>query len=1081
MFQKFHLSLLLLFLPITIAPFVSGRHATMKNAPNVSSISNWHPLSITPIETTSDYIVKHVGASTYVPHTEIETYSAKIKSTHHLVPDSAFQDAVVGQEFSLNFSVPPGNYDILLGFVQGNDCKVGARVFHVAINNNRRLDNLDIYRSVGCQKAYIVPVESQVVKPAPFPKISLAFEAVSGKAGLSFVEIRLAKKCSPASLVKSRNDRASHSVPGTYPPYGGVYIDSMKKGYVAVTLDGSGSHSHAKFGGKIARITSYKWTLSNGKVISTSKSFTRNFPIGTTKVRLAVQDQVCTTHEAITAITVTGIIANGADCYFYPNRKTALGGGTLYKDPTPSFSLIQKSLKLKIPTELKNSVVMRCQFLVRLSNGKSTISMDTGGAGVAHIYNRNTKIIDTSAGPYAKGLYTSGGLQAFELLYFRKTYSAKSVLSFKVNNAVPKEVFFDHRRVLPLLKSISPISGLSSGGTVVRLSGYGLNPPVTVQFGNRQILIPQNKGSYNQLSISSPAGSRGTSVQVKIQRSKFIVSKPLTFRYSNTCDDVAFEKKQIVNKDNSRKIFTEPTCITTAADGSLYIGTKTGEIFIIDYDSVTLKIKTKCSSGVFTDPKWKNEYGRPLERTFLGITLDPRDSPPRPYVSVSTLFWLKWGLIKDGLRNGGWANGAVERFKPASSATKSKFPGRCLEHDKTIAENLPVGNSDHALNELLFTSGGDLLVCVGGYTNMGLPALDVGNMWESYFSSAVIILRLSKGSSYNGVVQYTTFSNMRTAKPKSTDSVDIYSTGFRNLFSMRMTREGKILGLDMGPNCKFGDAASSCSEYRESEAAKRNLKSKIDFKGKAILVDRFCTSKHSAGRKDKLLEIKPGKFYGHPNLQRARLRGTPGECAYVDPETDKTAPPLKRSPPSNYEPAIALVKSPKTGFHEYGGNTFCGKLRGTIILANKGVHGTWGIKISENGKPAADPFEILNVKGIRAEENLHGDIILPDIDNGFIFVLRPKTRRKLGLEVINALPFRHGKQGGTLIRIGGSGFSQKSTVFIGSKPCKIKSISSTVIACTVPAANRGGQSVSLEVRSNGESQTLSKAVLYMNV
>lgn len=1031
-------------------------------------------------------VLRNVGAFFFVPRTTIEKYPGKFLSNHPSIPDSVFNDARVGSSFTIHLSTTPGSYDILLAFFQGQDCVSGARVFHVSINGNRILDNLDIFGKVGCNKPYILQYYNQEVKLDGDGKISISFQAVSGKAGISFYRIRQSKsQCKLRSSATSKFDHFSHSVPGLYPSYGGDYIDSENRGFVMVTLDGSESHTHAEINGRDARLISYKWLLSNGKVLSTAKRFSHRFPIGTTKLRLAVKDEVCSTSEANTYITVTGRRGLGVDCYYYPGQSSMLQVAALSKKPLPSLASIQRTLAIKIPSALlKTKFAMRCKFLISSSWVNSKISIETGGIGTARLYRGSNKIIDTSTKSISAPFNAKTGLQAFELLYAQKSGRSSPILRVKLNDNIPKNVFFDHSAVLPILKAISPTSGVTKGGTTVKLSGHGLNPPVTILFGSRKLHVPQNTGSYNELFFKAPPVNRPMTVSIKVQRSQTLTSNGVSYKYGNECDDIAFGSTYMRNSANGKLTLDQPTALTTAPDGSLYIGTRNGEIIVLKYNEVTMRAISTCTSGIFVDRKLKDQWDRPVERSILGITIDPRDKTPRPYVSVSTLFWNRWNFIVNGLQGDGWANGAIERFKPASPATKSRFPGRCLEHDKTIAKNIPVANSDHAVNELVFTPHGDLLVAVGSNRNMGLPHISGGGLWETYMSGSVLIIRLSKGSRFNGVVPFNSMKNMRTAKPiKGYTDVDIYCTGFRNLFSLIATRNGKFLGVDMGPNCDYGNAAALCSEYKESDAARRSPKSKTFIGGKAIVADRFCKNKYSASRGDKFVEIKKGKFYGHPNLQRARLRNTPGECAYVDPETGKTAPPLKRSPPSNYQAPLGMLRSPKTGIREYGANCFCGKLRGSIILANHNVHGTYGVRPNAFTDKSA-VFQLSRSSGLRVDENIHGDLLFIEYSSKKkvgLTVLRPKVRSTTRLGIINALPFRHGMHGGTLIRIGGTGFSSKSKVLISGKTCNIVSVSPKAIACKVPAASYKGQIASIIVRNGMDTQTLSNAVLYMNV
>lgn len=91
------------------------------------------------------------------------------------------------------------------------------------------------------------------------------------------------------------------------------------------------------------------------------------------------------------------------------------------------------------------------------------------------------------------------------------------------------------------------------------------------------------------------------------------------------------------------------------------------------------------------------------------ITIDPRDKKPRPYVSASTIFWERHRNINK-VNKRAWCNGAMERCKPTSVATRAKNPKQCLEYDKNIVWNLSVADNDHAINELVIDQNGDLLI-----------------------------------------------------------------------------------------------------------------------------------------------------------------------------------------------------------------------------------------------------------------------------------------------------------------------------------------------------------------------------------
>lgn len=543
-----------------------------------------------------------------------------------------------------------------------------------------------------------------------------------------------------------------------------------------------------------------------------------------------------------------------------------------------------------------------------------------------------------------------------------------------------------------------------------------------------------------------------------------------------TCGNVNFDVKKLVDMSGNDVVIKQPTAITIGHDGNLYIATVEGYIHKIDYDSDASVVQSMCSSEKFEDKKWKNKDGIIAQRAFLGIGLDPRDKVPRPYVSASTIGYHKRDMPISLSNQKAWSNGAIERFKPASDATRTRNPNQCLEHDKTIVQGLPVSNGAHSVNQVMFSQSGDLLVVVGGNTNMGLPNTNLGGIWESYYSASVLLVKLSKPG-FNGIIPYTTPNNLRTAQPTGGYSdVDLFATGLRNPFGMSMSRAGNIYVVDNGPNEGNGDASTRCSEYNEMDASQGPEQRNVTGGGAV-----FGTGMNSATRQDKILWIKKGKFYGHPNLPRSKILGV-DECAYIDPSTGKTPPPGKNSPPANYEHRLALVKSAATGILEYGGNEFCGKLRGTMIISMFPETGSFAVNMKSNGRTSGKPYKFNAVGGMSVAEDATGSLIFPIYSSKptkGIYVFKPRVSRQSGLHISGAIPFRHGKKGGNQLHIAGRGFTSSSTVTVGGNNCPVVKQSATLMVCKVPPHRRGPLSVAINVMDGSESFTLRKAVLYM--
>lgn len=951
---------------------------------------------------------------------------------------------------------------------------------------------MDIFKEAGgCHIAIVEKFIDQTVdalKPTP---IVINFQAVSGAATLSYLRIKSSsKQC--VSVTKNPRllkNHFAHSRPGTYPPDdSSSYVDRYNQGFVQVKIDGSASHTHFSYAGGTGMVVSYRWIIpETGKLVSNEKSFSRKFKLGTTRLRLIVRDNGCSHDEADTSVTVTGNTQKGTYCYYYEGLRSLPGPGEVRKYPRPTFAAVSPSGMQVFPRfPFKNTkFVARCIYMVKVgrASDSTVISVSTGGSGTARVYEGQDLILDTKTARKSAPIVTAVGFASFEVIYQYTDLRKRASLSLQVNGKVPARVFHDQSTVMPILTSISPESGSIAGGAKVELSGFGLYLPMNVRFGSKTIIVKRSGSTSTEVFLEALAVTSVGPVGVSAVTSTGIVSNPVRYTYSNDCDDVKFENKELKMPSGKNLELSKPSSISVWQDGKMYMGNRHGIVNVLSYDPNTLITKSICYSKKIKDSRYREPGGWVSQRSILGITFDPRDKMPRPYVSVGTMFWHDWESINSKNKKA-WSNGAIERLKPASAATRAIDPKQCLEYDRNIVRNLPVSNSDHSINEILFTQNGDLLISVGGFTNMGFPNHKLGSLWETYFSGAVLIAKLSKGASFNGNIPYTTPDNLRTAAPKKGYSdVDLYATGLRNLFSLSMTRSGRIYGVDMGANEAFGNATSSCDEYIESKELLRTPFERAFYPGKVIL-GRNSKPLYSQKREDKLLEIKQGKFYGHSNLQRALHSRRPAECRWVDPLTNKVPPPFNTLPPSNYEAPLALVLSPKTGVREYGSNLFCGKLRNDLIISTMDDGGVWRARMSADGGVNGNPFLMHEHGGVRVEENAHGDLFFPKYHanpSSGIFAMRPMVGSKSGLFAANAVPFRHGRAGGTRIVIGGWGFTNKANVQVGKKNCVLLRVSATEIVCKVPRHTGGVNSVRVRVTVGRIHSDIPKAVLYMAV
>lgn len=1041
-------------------------------------------------------ITINAGPEGAVKGTTKTFYGGPISGALAGIPAKVFKTALYGKDFTYTFDLAPGAYDVTLGFMETyrKNCeKLGSRVFSVYVNDILQLEGFDMYAEVGCYKVKIVMLNDVTVGAVDTKPLTIRFLAVSNFAQIAYIRIKSGQDvCVPASSTGSlSDDHAAHAVPGSYPPQNNInsplsYVDNDGDGYYVVKIDGKDSHTHFFDADKgiIGRITDYTWTIAEtGRVISKQAVFTYRFPLGTTRLKLTVKDNSCTTDESETTVTVTGKLQPGQYCYYYQGLTSTPLGGTLLENPRPVFSAISPSLDLSFPKLpfANEKFVVRCQFFLdTVGNAKLvTLAANTAGSGYAKVYKGEDIILDTTTFPSTKTIMATG-LTAFEVIYSRFDTLQKPHLVFSIEGKVPGNhlVKYDQSTVLPIITAITPNQGKASGGTTIRIAGHGLFSPMKVSFGSSSVNVQSTGISEKHISVRSPPAIGAGSTEIYVESSTGMKSNTIQFTYGETtCDEPGFVTKQMFTEIGGKRQEVDflklPTCATLGPDKRIYMGTLGGTVQVLGYDPFTLKATTHCYSNAVVDQRFKQKDGNPSKRDILGIAFNPQETQILPYVSTSTLYWLKQERI-DPSNRGAWRNGAIDRMKVVEDPGKfiiGQKTGVCLTYDRRVVSNLPVSNLDHSVNGILFTQEGDLLIAVGGNTNMGLPGYKLGGMWETHLSGSILIAKLSRGmSAFNGNIRYSDENTLYLAKKISGD-VDLYATGMRNTFGITMTRNGEVYAADQGPNCLFGNWATACNDFDEAKAATWSPTAEVVWPSQFISQTETC--KVGAGRNDKILYIVKGKFYGHPNIQR----GVTGECAWIDPFTDKTAD--QKAPPSNYLPAIRLLPSSVTGLGEYGSSHFCGKLRGDLILSSYRGRRTWRMKVS-GGKLLNGPSIVSRTGGIQFVEDMHGNLIFPRLTEKIVTVFTPKVTVPSTLTIVGVWPWRHRREGGSKIYIGGYNFADDARVYINGVSCPLiqDGRSDREITCVVPRKSGTRHLVDIKIIQTGEETQLPNAILY---
>lgn len=1050
-----------------------------------------------------------VGEDKAVSGARKVNFKGSIGSIPKGVPSSVFRNAREGKKFTYTLKdIPSGAYDITLGFVEAvpENCKEEARVFSVFVNDALSLEGYDIFAKAGCRKATLEKIEGISISSADVKPIKLQFVGIAGSAIVSFIKVNSAVgECVPeSSSGELTADHGAHSVPGSYPPQRSAesptsYVDRNGDGFVNVFIDGKDSHTHfADSANNInGRLTQYEWTIvETGKVLSRKESFFYNFPLGTTRLKLKVRDNSCSTDEAETTVTVTGKIQPGAYCYYYRGLSELPTGGTLAEAPLPTYAAVSKSLRFVFPKAMpfyNTKFVARCLFF--LEHVPKTGPMDQpedvtltvlSRTGISRLYKGADLILDSETADTVSNSLAPGA-SAYELLYIRTDTSKDAVVVFKLNGKVPFNRFVSHDQstVVPILSQLTPSTGKVQGGTRIKVTGFGLHDPLRVIFGAKKVSLVPTGQTSKQFFVLSPKAATSETVEVSLQTKTGQRSNALPFTYgSGKCDEVKFASSRTLfyQKDKAKAnidFIGQPSSIAMGPDGHLYMGTRSGVLHVLVYNADTLEAKSHCHSDIIKDPEFLNIKGDPFSREILGVTFNPTDTASiRPYVSTSSLYWFN--KYKKVDNPSFWRNGAVDRLivskNPASFGIGAEN-AICLKYDKRIVSYLPVSNHDHSVNSLIFTQDGDLLITVGGLTNAGLPGYKLGATWEAQLSASILIAETSKGGAFNGKIEYTDpdvhyLAKMKTGS-KAAD-VGFYATGVRNLFGVTMTAKGEIFGVDQGPNSCFGDASISCEDFNatRAEAWEDDFLNEVDVRGKQNVFPKQC--KQSPGRRDKLLRIVKGKFYGHPNMQRSNK-----ECAWIDPFFDKTGD--GKNPPSNYKSPIQVLPTGGiTGIVQYRSTHFCGKMAGRLVLSKYVGRPTYQVELGAKDKLITSAEQISNVGGIAIVEDHLGNLIMPVYSEKKFNVLRPVFKVSSSITAFGAAPLRHPKGGKSFLFVGGSNFAKGVKVYVGSLACtNVRVLTKSQLKCRVPARPSGrSRTVDVSVVYEGVTSTIPDALLY---
>lgn len=229
---------------------------------------------------------------------------------------------------------------------------------------------------------------------------------------------------------------------------------------------------------------------------------------------------------------------------------------------------------------------------------------------------------------------------------------------------------------------------------------------------------------------------------------------------------------------------------------------------------------------------------------------------------------------------------------------------------------------------------------------------------------------------------------------------------------------------------------------------------------------------------DKVLHIKQGGYYGHPNPKRAADDNDPRQCVWrsqLEP-TDAV-----------YTSPLVNVKSSTDGITEYAADHFDGQLRGNLILSvYQGP--LYRLILTPNGEdviPQSNPAILLvnedsspvGFDGLDVCQAPNGNLVEVRTSSNAVYVHKPNEPASSKLTVKSVFPVSGGFGGGYILDIYGINFPGSPTVTVKGLNCPVVSSTSTKIECTAPAGSVGPSDV--VVSSGGTSSTFKKGFRYI--
>ena len=809
-------------------------------------------------------------------------------------------------------------------------------------------------------------------------------------------------------------------------------IDYDGDGSEAITFDASGSHTHEP--GR--SIVDWSFEIDGGPISSGSPVVVRNVASGSHSIEVTIADDgapvrtlpLTTSFDVVATDEIPGVLA-----LYYP---AAPGGASALLDLTPvgaTFAEVLDAARVEGPATIGGSS-LTTNVMVRLTSriavppsGGSYLFAASGGVA-RRLELDGTPV--TGARVLAAGFHTLEARFAVDVLADLPLEVTLALDGAPAVTITSSEANHDEGTLVPVINDM-PATGTTLGGNEIVIEGMGFFPDasVIVHWGGTALTSSSFTSiSASEISFVSPPSAAGT-ISVSVE-TPIGTSNAKDFLY-----DVGGPVAIDFRHDHDYTV-PQPTAAAWGPDGKLYVIALDGRLSVAGFsddwalDSLAIHpgisgLTNNDSLGIAFDPF--DEYD----------PMDPTAFPVRVYVAHGQHF-----------ANGG---SSFTGFSPYSGQI-SVLGGPNFDAPVPVVTGLPTSNHDHSVNGIVFDNNGDLLICVGGNTNAGVPHPNMGDLPPSPLAGALLIAHTSSPT-FNGTIQY-----VETVSGAASDDqvdggivdvapgvdVEVYASGLRNPFGITLSTRGVAYTTDNGPNIGFGAASTGAT----TETAD-------PYDG------------------DEVLRIEYGAYYGFANRNRGR---------YDDRQNVNYASSSGVDIPEVFTQAFATVPSSTDGIDEYRADTFQGQMRGDLVT-QKWYSSIRRVELSDDGRDAvsvttlnawAPALGLITAPG--------GAMIAIDYSRSRLRILEPDDVGAQSLEVYDIFPWRAVASGGARFEIGGVGFGSlaDTTVSIGGMPAQITRVSSTRVEGIVPArVNPNADMLDIVVTVGTSSDTYAAGFRYL--